>query len=77
MNKKKFARVLSMYRDGVNERVCIESIMDLSSSHTQAAAWIGKFYYETLLKNTLTYCTERKKYVELLSPKEPPNVEDN
>ena len=73
MNKKKFARILSMYRDGVNERACIESIMDMSSSHTQASIWIGKFYYETLLKPKLM---EVSNYDKRSYPKEPSNLED-
>ena len=48
MNKKKFARVISLYRDGASIRVCVELIIGMSTSDMMASIWIDKFIEKLL-----------------------------
>jgi len=44
MNKKKFARIQALYRDGVARPICVASILNMSKTTTEAAVWVDKFY---------------------------------
>jgi len=48
MNKKKFARILSMYRDKVSYGICVAAIIEMSSSSTQAGVWLEKLHEEII-----------------------------
>lgn len=48
MNKRKFSRVLSLYKDGVGFIPCCEAIMSMSKSKTEGCIWIGKLHEEAI-----------------------------
>ena len=48
MNKKQFARIKALYKDGVSKVVCITSIIEMSKSHTEAAIFIDRFFEHLL-----------------------------
>lgn len=61
MNKKQFARVLSLWRDKVSEEICVCTIIELSGSNTEAAIFIAKFYNEVfsgLIKENAEFSDE-------------------
>ena len=56
MNKRKFKKVLGLYKDGLSEIICITAILEmideadrvrgLSSTTSETAGWIVKFMEE-------------------------------
>jgi hypothetical protein len=46
MNKRKFARVMALHRDGVPKEVCTQCIISMCNSPLDSVLWIDKFYRE-------------------------------
>jgi len=79
MNKKQFARVTSLYRDGVTPQVCITAIMAMSRSDTEAAIFIDKFYsniyvWKKPINEPINIIRDIKN--ELSNGEKPSNLED-
>jgi hypothetical protein len=68
MNKRKFARVMALHRDGVPKETCAQCIIGMSSSAEESVIWLNKFYsniYEAKVKELEDKLTDKETHHEL------------
>jgi hypothetical protein len=79
MNKRKFARVLSLYKDGASTETCFASIINMSRTETEAGHWCSRLHLQMVSgmtkelgrisedrRLTASELTEAKNYITLL-----------
>jgi len=48
MNKRKFNKVMSLYRDGVAVDSCMSAMIDMSISATESGHWCAQFHNKVM-----------------------------